>query len=64
MPLLRLLAAWTVTTILIAVSLGAAPRADLYVAPDGNDDNPGTVDAPLATIARAVTCSVRGSPPA
>ncbi len=53
MPLLRLLAAWTLTTISIAVSLGAPPRADLYVAPDGNDDNPGTADAPLATIARA-----------
>jgi hypothetical protein len=30
-----------------------APKADLYVAPGGNDGNPGTAEAPLASPARA-----------
>lgn len=28
-------------------------KADLYLAPNGRDDNPGTVERPLATLARA-----------
>ena len=31
----------------------AASAKDLYVAPNGNDSNPGTSSAPLATIAAA-----------
>ena len=53
MTLMRLLAAWTIIVISVAPSLGEPPRADLYVAPTGNDANPGTAEAPLATIARA-----------
>lgn len=29
------------------------PRADWYVAPDGNDQNPGTMERPFATVNRA-----------
>ena len=64
MPLARLLAACTILTLSVAASQADPPHADLYVAPDGNDDNPGTADAPLATIAPPATCSARGSPPA
>ncbi len=49
----RLLAAWIILTISVAASMAAPPPADLYVAPNGNDRNPGTAAAPLATIARA-----------
>src|SRR5690606_37369299 len=31
----------------------SAPRADIVVAPDGDDANPGTVDKPVASIAKA-----------
>ena len=30
-----------------------APQADFYVAPDGSDDNPGTLAQPFATPAKA-----------
>ena len=32
----------------------SAKRQEIFVAPDGDDDNPGTIDAPLATLAEAV----------
>lgn len=39
---------------LISLSLmAAAVHADFYVAPNGSDDNPGTADAPFATLAKA-----------
>ncbi len=34
-------------------SLMDATTADIYVAPDGADTNPGTAAAPFATLARA-----------
>jgi hypothetical protein len=37
----------------VAASLAEPPHADLYVAPNGNDSNPGTAEAPLATLDRA-----------
>ncbi len=42
----------------VPAAVAAAPMtgvavADLYVAPDGSDDNPGTLAAPLATLGRA-----------
>lgn len=40
-------------------ALAAAPTADFYVAPNGDDTAPGTLDAPFATIARAQE-AVRG----
>ena len=53
MTLMRLFAAWTILTFLAAACMGDPPPADLYVAVDGNDNNPGTASAPLASIARA-----------
>jgi Right handed beta helix region len=53
MTLTRLLAAWAIMTISAAASAYEPPLADLHVALDGNDSNPGTAKAPLATIARA-----------
>ena len=42
---------------LITVTAGqqTGPNADFYVAPNGNDNNPGTVDLPFATVSRAQT---------
>jgi hypothetical protein len=34
-------------------SKGNAEAADFYIAPDGDDDNPGTKEAPFATLSRA-----------
>ena len=45
-----------ITTIfLVPVTLlaAAAVQADFYVAPDGNDANPGTLEAPFGTVAKA-----------
>ena len=48
----------TEVTVLERVLLSEYPlsgrRAQLYVSPDGNDENPGTIDAPLATLSRAL----------
>ncbi len=42
------------TSMLVPVLLAAAPfQADYYVAPSGDDTNPGTQEAPFATIERA-----------
>ncbi|WP_051367288.1 sigma-70 family RNA polymerase sigma factor [Hamadaea tsunoensis] len=48
-------------------SLAAAARADIFLAPDGDDANPGTMSAPVATLGRAAaivrpgqTIAVRG----
>ncbi|MEI6503105.1 MAG: hypothetical protein WCP21_19010, partial [Armatimonadota bacterium] len=40
-----------VVSLLLATALFAA--TDLYVAPSGNDANPGTAQQPLATLQRA-----------
>jgi hypothetical protein len=37
----------------VATPAAAIAKADLFVAPDGNDSNPGSVAAPLATLAKA-----------
>jgi hypothetical protein len=44
-----------------AVTVAAAAGPTLVVATNGNDANPGTVDAPLATIQRAVTLARPGT---
>ena len=41
------------------VTITATPSADFFVAPNGNDSNPGTFAAPFATIAHA-QAAVRG----
>ncbi len=53
MSMSRLLAVWAIVAISVCASAGEPPKADLYVAVDGKDNNPGTVEAPLASIARA-----------
>lgn len=40
-------------SILLFLQLSHALPAVIYVAPDGNDNNPGTLDKPLATIQKA-----------
>jgi hypothetical protein len=42
-----------IVAICVGASAGEPPKADLYVAVDGKDNNPGTAEAPLASIARA-----------
>ncbi len=42
----------TLSTLLLA-SLGTAPAADIFVAPAGDDANPGTEAKPFATVQRA-----------
>ncbi len=49
----RLFAAWAIVAMAAGAPAAETPKADLYVAVDGNDNNPGTADAPLASIARA-----------
>ncbi len=44
----------------VAPPLTGVAVADLYVAPDGNDANPGTLQSPLASLNRAVTVVVPG----
>lgn len=39
--------------VLVAVAAMAAPEAQLYVAPNGDDASPGTLQKPFATLARA-----------
>jgi parallel beta-helix repeat protein len=46
------------TTVLLA---STAQAADIYVAPNGSDSNPGTIDRPLATIQQAVWRITPGS---
>lgn len=41
---------------LSTVCAAAPPKADFVVAPNGNDANPGTADAPLATVHKARDC--------
>ena len=36
------------------------PGASLYVSPDGNDTNPGTLEAPVKTISHAATLAKAG----
>jgi hypothetical protein len=48
----------TAAILLALVWLGARVEAKTYyVAPDGNDTNPGSLQAPLQTIARAASAS-------
>jgi hypothetical protein len=49
----RLLAVWAIVATSVSASAEEPPKADLYVAVDGKDNNPGTAEAPLASIARA-----------
>ena len=58
LPRRRLLGAVaaTVGATLLLLPLGSlhgAVAADFYVAPDGDDANPGTAEKPFATLARA-----------
>ena len=39
--------------LLVAATASAAVGPDFYVARNGSDDNPGTIEKPFATIARA-----------
>lgn len=39
---------------MLVIFLSTALYSQLYVAVDGNDDNPGTIDQPLKTITRAI----------
>ncbi|UUZ49173.1 hypothetical protein LP420_01625 [Massilia sp. B-10] len=39
-------------TILLGTAVAQAQSASLYVAPDGNDGNPGTQSDPLRSLAR------------
>lgn len=43
---------WIWMVLIVYVYAGFAP-ADFFVAPDGNDENPGTKEAPFATLLRA-----------
>ena len=38
---------------ILSLSCLAAPEADLFVAPNGDDVNPGTLAKPFATLAKA-----------
>ena len=38
---------------LLAASIGAAAQVGIYVSPDGNDANAGTLDSPLGSVAKA-----------
>jgi hypothetical protein len=51
----RALSALTSTAccLLVAAVASAATGREVYVAPNGSDDNPGTLEKPFATIARA-----------
>ena len=44
---------WVIMAISLSVSAAEPPRADLCVAPGGNDSSPGTPEAPLASLGRA-----------
>ena len=39
----------------------AIPDGALFVAPDGDDGNAGTIDAPFATVAHAVSVAASGA---
>src|SRR6266446_6490475 len=52
------MASWFLPRIVVVLLLplvlgGAAPRKEFYVAPTGNDNNPGTKIRPFATLQRA-----------
>lgn len=40
--------------VIVSFMTARATAADIYIAPDGNDSNSGTIDQPLATLDRAV----------
>lgn len=47
---------WTLSSVCILVLLGVSPSgwsAELYIAPDGSDHNPGTIEAPFASLEKA-----------
>ena len=46
--------------VIAAMHLPAAAATEFYVAPDGNDENPGTIEKPLATLSAAQR-AVRGA---
>jgi hypothetical protein len=39
--------------LIVILAAGASPAAEVYVAPDGDDANPGTLDKPFTTLGRA-----------
>ena len=64
MPLMRLLAAWTILAISVATCLAKPPHGDLYVAPNGKDRQPGHGRIALGQHRpRAANCSARGWQP-
>ena len=38
------------SSLIVLLAASTAPAVEFHVAPSGNDDNPGTQDAPLATL--------------
>jgi MYXO-CTERM domain-containing protein len=48
------------TAAMVAVLCAPAQAEDLYVAPDGSDSNPGTLDAPFASVDRAQSAAAPG----
>lgn len=48
------------TALFVCVAAGAQRHRTLYVAPDGNDNNPGTITNPFATLRKAHECMSGG----
>lgn len=54
--------AGSVTSVVATLMLGTPPtNGDFYVSTTGNDSNPGTLAAPFATVARAVSVATAGN---
>ncbi|KPJ51584.1 hypothetical protein AMJ39_09650, partial [candidate division TA06 bacterium DG_24] len=54
---------WLIVVVMLATVLsvcGGACGTDIFVATDGNDGNPGTIEAPLATLREAARRAVAG----
>jgi MYXO-CTERM domain-containing protein len=57
----RVASVGSVFALLLALGVAAPARAaDYYVAPSGNDQDPGTLDKPFATLERAQTAAAAG----
>ena len=60
-PHLKYLARQSLPGLFVVLTTIQANAADLYVAPDGRDRNPGTVDLPFKTIGKAATVATPGT---
>ena len=58
---LKNLARRSMPGLFVVLTVVQADAAELYVAPDGRDSNPGTVDLPFQTIARAADAATPGT---